>query len=144
MDDREVRRVVYEMTMRSGIPPLARDVAHVLGGREEDAFGAFKRLAETRVLVLQRDVAEILMAMPYSAVPTPFVVHAGEVRSYANCMWDALGIAAMRHIDAHIHTSCADCGDAVEIRVVRESALGEGVVHFARPVREWWNDIVFT
>jgi len=144
MDDRETRRVVYELTMRGGVPPLARDVAQVLGGSEKDVFESFRRLADAHMLVLQRDSLEILMAMPYSAVPTAFVVHAAGVRSFANCMWDALGIAATLHSDAHIHTSCADCGTAAEVRVENEKVIGEGFVHYARPVREWWNDVVFT
>ena len=144
MEDSEVRRVVYDMTMRGGTPPLARDVAQVLGTPESDVLDSFRRLASARMLVLQRDSPEILMAMPYSAVPTAFVVHAAGVRSYANCMWDALGIAATLHTDAHIHTSCADCGTAAEVRVENEKVLGEGFVHYARPVRDWWNDVVFT
>lgn len=144
MDDQEVRCLVYDMTMRSGMPPLARDVARVLGATVDDIRDSFRRLADAHMLVLQRDVPEILMAMPYSAVPTAFVVHAAGVTSYGNCMWDALGIAATLHADAHIHTSCADCGTAAEVRIEKERVIGEGLVHFACPVREWWNDVVFT
>jgi hypothetical protein len=144
MDDSEVRRVVYDMTMRGGTPPLARDVAQVLGTSQDDVVESFQRLSDAHVLVLQRDAPEILMAMPYSAVPTAFVVHANGIRSFGHCMWDALGIAAMLHADAHIHTSCADCGTAIDIRIEKEKVIGGGFVHFARPVREWWNDVVFT
>jgi hypothetical protein len=144
MIDREVRRVVYEMTMGGGTPPLSRDVAHVLGVPQSDVLESFRRLADGHILVLQRDSPEILMAAPYSAVPTPFVVHASGTRSYGNCMWDALGIAAMVNTDAHIHTSCADCGTAAEVRIEGGEVRGEGLVHFALPVREWWNDVVFT
>ncbi len=144
MDDREVRRVVYEMAMRGGSPPLARDVARVLTAAEDDVVDSFRRLAEAHIFVLQKDAPEILMAAPYSAVPTPFVVHAGGVTSYANCIWDALGIAAMLHGNAHVHTSCADCGTAYEIRVANEKVVGEGLAHFSIPARQWWNDIVFT
>src|SRR5947208_5314417 len=129
MDDREVRCVVYELTMRGGMPPLARDVAQALGMSESDVFASFRRIAEAHMLVLQRDSPEILMAMPYSAVPTAFVVHAAGARAFANCMWDALGIAAMLHADAQIHTSCADCGTAAEIRVEDERVIGEGFFH---------------
>src|ERR1051325_8552501 len=144
MDDSEVRRVIYDMTMRGGTPPLARDVAQVLGTPEDDVFASFQRLAGAHMIVLQRDSREILMAMPYSAVPTAFAVRANGIHSFANCMWDALGIPAMLHSDAHIHTSCADCGNAVDVRVENGAVIGEGLVHFARPVREWWNDVVFT
>jgi len=44
----------------------------------------------------------------------------------------------------HPFTSCADCGTAADIRIEKSAVVGEGFVHFARPVREWWNDVVFT
>jgi len=144
MDDGEVRRVIYEMAMRGGTPPLARDVAQVLGTTPEDVRSSFERLADAHIVVLQRDTREILMAMPYSAVPTALAVRANAIHAFANCMWDAFGIPAMLHADAHIHTSCADCGTAADIRIEKSAVVGEGFVHFARPVREWWNDVVFT
>jgi hypothetical protein len=144
MIDREVRRVVYEMTMRAGAPPLIADIAQVLNVPAVDVAASLQRLAEGHILVLQRDSGEILMAAPYSAVPTPFVVHAAGVRAFGNCIWDALGIAAMLHADAEIRTSCGDCGSAALLRVADEQVIGEGLVHFALPVRQWWNDVVFT
>jgi hypothetical protein len=59
-------------------------------------------------------------------------------------MWDALGIPAMLHGDAEIRASCGDCGTAAIVHVEGQEVRGEGLVHFALPVREWWNDIVFT
>ena len=144
MIDREVRRVVYEMTMGAGTPPLIDDVARVLSLSRDEAAASLQRLAEAHILVLQRDSGEILMAAPYSAVPTPFVVHAAGVRAYGNCAWDALGIAAMQHADAEIRASCGDCGSAIMVRVENEQVHGEALVHLALPVARWWNDIVFT
>ena len=144
MIDAEVRRVVYETAMRSGRIPLAEEIASALSVDRTEIVDALRRLAEAHVLVLQRDRDEILMAMPFSAVPTPFVVESGGVRAYANCMWDALGIPAMLHADATIATSCHDCGTAVTVVVADEQVTDGGLVHFALPVRQWWNDVVFT
>ena len=144
MIDAEVRRVVYETAMRGGRIPLAEEIASVLPVERGEVVEAFRRLAEAHILVLQRDRDEVLMAMPFSAVPTPFVVESGGVRAYANCMWDALGIPAMLHADATITTSCHDCGTAATLTVADEEVRDGGVVHFALPVRQWWNDVVFT
>jgi hypothetical protein len=105
---------------------------------------SFRRLAGGRILVLQRDSGEILMAPPYSAVPTPFAVETSHYATYGNCIWDALGIAAMLGIDAKIVTSCGDCGTAAEVVVEDGAVRGDGLIHFALPARQWWNDIVFT
>jgi hypothetical protein len=142
--DREVRRVIYERTLGTGRPPLAREIAPALGMSLDDVTESLCRLADAHILVLQQDVPEILMAAPWSAVPTPFVVDADGTRSFANCIWDALGIAAMHHADATITTSCGDCGTALVIRIENGTASGEGLVHFALPARQWWDDIVFT
>jgi hypothetical protein len=142
--DRGVRAQVYGMTLESGLPPKVDDVVRALSITREEVSAAFERLAAAHVLVLQPTTNEILMAAPFSAVPTPFHVKAGGLSAYGNCIWDALGIPAMLKRDAQIITSCADCGTAAEITVEANAVNGQGVLHFAVPARDWWNDIVFT
>ena len=141
--DLRVRAHVYDVTMREGTPPRVAAVASALGATEDDTRQALRRLATGRALVLQGD-DEILMANPFSAVPTPFPVTAGGRSYYGNCVWDALGIPAMLKADAVIETSCADCGTAARIEVTNGVARGDGIIHFAIPARSWWKDIVFT
>ena len=85
------------------------------------------------------------MAMPFSNLQTPFTVISDGRAYYANCAWDAFGIAALLRADARVFTTCADCGGAIE-RKISNGALTEtrGVVHVAVPVRRWWDDIGFT
>jgi hypothetical protein len=142
--DKRVRAEVYEATMRRGAPPRSSEVAEALKLDQRRVRDSFRRLAEAHVLVLQPELGEILMANPFSAVPTPFQVESSGLSAYGNCIWDALGIPAMLNADATIHTSCADCGVAIQIQVARGSVSGKGLLHFAIPAREWWNDIVFT
>ena len=140
MDER-VRFHVYDVTMREGAPPSRARLNELAG---EDVTDALHRLAAARMLVLQPDADEILMAGPFSAVPTPFRVSLPQFRTYGNCIWDALGIAATMHSDATIDTSCADCGTAAQLRIENETVIGEGFMHFALPPRTWWQDVVFT
>jgi len=142
--DAKVRAHVYELTLRRGVPPTSTEVAHTLATSRDDVVAAFSRLALAHVLVLQPDTGEILMANPFSSVPTPFRVETEEWSAYGNCIWDALGIPAMLQQDARIITSCGDCGTSAEVNVAAGRVDGEGVLHFAIPAREWWNDIVFT
>jgi hypothetical protein len=97
------------------------------------------------VLVLQNGSDEILMAAPFSSVPTPFVVRTSSQEYFANCAWDALGIPAMLREDAETVASCGCCGAAMSLTVEGgELVGGEGVIHFALPASRWWDNIAFT
>lgn len=142
MNDADVRRAIYDLTIRSGSVPSAADVAAELVSSETEVVAAFRRLAEQRIIVLEGD--SILMAAPFSAVPTSFVVRTAEQSYYANCIWDALGISPMLKTDSTISTTCPDCAHPLELSVRGTELLGDGVVHFAVPTREWWANIVHT
>jgi hypothetical protein len=142
--DFRVRRMVYEVALERGRPPLLAETAETLCTSVADVREAFRRLAAAHVLVLQPDRDEILMASPFSVVPTPFVVELGGTSCFGNCIWDALGIAAMTGQDARIKSACGDCGTAMEMTVANGALQhAEGLAHFAVPARHWWDDIVF-
>jgi len=134
MTDLDIRARIYDTLLRTGLAPAAAE----LGDRE-----ALQRLAAGRVIVLD-DAGEILMAPPFSAVPTPFLVYTSKMRAFGNCIWDALGIAAMAKSDAVIATSCGDCAASMHVDVAGGQVNGDGIMHFAIPARMWWQDIVFT
>jgi hypothetical protein len=140
MTDVEIRAFVYEVTMRTGRPPLVAE----FDAPADEVIESLKRIAAARALVMQRDRDELLMVPPFSAVATPFVAQSGGVSYYANCMWDALGVPAMLHQDAEISASCGDCGTSMDVTVESGVAHGEGLIHFALPPTQWWNDVVFT
>ena len=143
--DQQVRAFVYDQTMKTGKVPLIDDIASGLGKSRPEVVSAVKNLADAHMLVLQGETGEVLMANPFSAVPTPFLVRAGGVDYFGNCIWDAMGVPSMLRQDATIRASCGDCGTAMEL-IVRNGELqaSEGLVHFALPALKWWKDIVFT
>lgn len=139
-----VRQHIYEVTLGRGFPPALAEAAASLGVVEAEVLASFERLAAGHMLVLQPESREILMANPFSAVPTPFLVEMDAFSCYGNCIWDALGIPAMLKQNAHIRTACADCGTAMDLSVVDGRLQpAEGIIHFALPARQWWDDIVF-
>lgn len=142
--DTEVRRYVYDHLIQRGKPPSAAETAEALRSTLGDVNAAYQRLAQGRVLVLQGS-GEILMANPFSAVPTPFLVEAGNRSWWGNCIWDALGIPAMFRQDARIISGCGDCNDSMVVTVKGGSLSGaSGILHFAVPAKHWWDNIVFT
>jgi hypothetical protein len=143
--DLQTRSYIYNFCLERGQPPSIAELSAVLNTSMDQIKDALVKLAEAHMLVLQKDSGEILMANPFSAVPTGFLVETPAFSCYGNCIWDSLGIAAMLHQDVHVRTSCADCGQSIELKIVNEEVRGdESIVHFAIPARQWWDDIVFT
>jgi hypothetical protein len=143
--DLGVRALVYEVAMAAGLPPAIDEIARRLDLPQAAVVDSLERLAAARALVLQRESREVLMANPFSAVPTPFAVHANGRLYYGNCIWDALGIPAMLRTDARIDCSCGCCGESMHL-AVEGGELAEasaGIVHFAIPAHRWWQDIVY-
>ncbi len=143
--DANVRRIVYDAFISRGVAALRAEVAAQLSLPDPDIAASFERLAEGHVLVLQPESREILMANPFSAVPTSFQVTSGAKSWWGNCIWDALGIIAMIGGNGAVETSCPDCGEALTLTVEDGHLLGtEAIAHFAVPAARWWDDIVFT
>jgi hypothetical protein len=143
--DLAVRRAVYDHALRAGRPPSTVEAAQATHATTAEIRDAFERLAGAHVIVLQPESGEILMANPFSSVPTPFPVATARQSYYGNCIWDALGVAAMLGEDARISTACGCCGESLEIRLRAGAAEAPpSLIHFALPAARWWDDIVFT
>jgi DNA-binding transcriptional MocR family regulator len=141
-----VRLHVYERFVADGRPPSVDETATVLGVSRDDAEQAYRSLEQARVIVLAPGTANVWMANPLSAVPTPFRVVTDDGRSWwGNCVWDALGVLAMVGADGVVDTSCPDCGERIELRVEKERLQpADAVVHFVVPAARWWENIGFT
>ena len=145
----QVRVQVYKLFVELGRCPSKVEVGGSLQCSDSDVTAAFYELAHSHMLVLQPGSGEVLMASPFSAVPTPFLVETPEgsnLRSwYGNCIWDALGVIATLQLDGRVVTSCGCCGESMTVTVGqgKVQALPEGMVHFALPAKRWWDDIVF-
>lgn len=130
----------------AGAVPSVASTARLLGIPSSDAGASFARLAEGRAFVLVPGTQELLMAAPFAARPSGFAVrvHGNPAVIEANCVWDALGIAAMTDRDAEVDTECPCCGEMLRLEVSGDQVTGEGIVHFAVPAARWWDDIGFT
>jgi hypothetical protein len=144
--DQQVKLTIYRITADTGEIPDARQVAQYIGGADAEVIGVFKRLLAQRLLLPEPgDPTRIRMAPPFSGIPTSFPVDALGRRYYANCVWDAYGVAAALHADAVIPAQDGFTGEPLVLEV-RDSqpVLQPYVAHFAVPAAKWWDDIVFT
>ena len=150
--DLAVRQRIYDVLFEHQRVPLAAEVAAHLGCSTDDVRAAFRRMKDAHVLVLQQGDSEVLMANPFSAVPTFFIVSKEDKSWWGNCIWDALGVAAMLGGDATVTTGCADCGDEMTVLVESgqarlrggQSEQNSAIIHFSVPARKWWDNIKFT
>ena len=150
MDEREtfdwvVRGRIYATIVERGAPPTFQEVAADLGADPDRVRSAYTRLHDRHAIYLTPGAANVRMAHPFSGVPTPFRVQVGERLYWANCAWDALGIAAALDADCCIEAETGD--DAARIRLVVEASRvhgWDGVIHFALPFRRWYDDLIFT
>ena len=142
--DKAVRYYIYDYVMREGPLPTIAETSSALTRSPDEVGISFQRLADGHILVLQKGNGEILMANPFSAVPTPFLVKAGGRSYYGNCIWDAMGIPAMLKQDAFIEASCGCCSTAMNLKITNGSLEeARGLAHFAIPAAHWWDDIIF-
>jgi hypothetical protein len=143
--DVQVRRAIYDRFIAAASSISRAEVAAQLSLPEAEVVAAYNRLAEAHVLVLQPQSGQVLMANPFSAVPTAYRVISGGMQWWGNCIWDALGILAMIAQDGAVETSCPDCGEGVTLSIsAGRLSDADGIVHFAVPAAHWWDDIVFT
>ena len=142
----KVKLTIYDLTAETGRVPNSLEVARKIGIDEADVLDAFARLRVKRLLVPEPgDSSRIRMAPPFSGVATAFSVETNGKRYYANCVWDAYGIAAALHADAIIPAADGHTGEPLTLEVKRhQPVLHPYVAHFAVPAAHWWDNIIFT
>jgi hypothetical protein len=144
--DTKVKLAIYEVTAETGRIPNSREVSQKIDIDENEVLGSFGRLHAKRLLLPEPgDPTRIRMAPPFSGIPTPFPVEANEKRYYANCVWDAYGIAAALHCDAISRASDGHTGEPLTLQVKNgRPVLKPYVAHFAVPAAHWWDNLIFT
>ena len=146
MDDRDLalRNLTYGLFVELGRAPTAGETARAAGSAAGELAAGWRRLHDEHALVLDA-AGELLMANPFSAVPTPYRVLAAGGSWYANCAWDAFGICAALHAGGRIESACPDCGQPISVEVQDERPDDESLLfHCLVPAMRWWADIVFT
>lgn len=140
-----IKLVIYGHFADTGEAPTPEIVADRVESSLSDVLTAFQALQEQRVLVLDKDRKSIRMAPPFSGVVTQHTAESQGVRYYANCAWDALGIAAALRRRAIIRSTCGQSGDALVLNVSEDGPeRTQWVFHCLVPAARWWEDIVFT
>lgn len=143
--DLAVRRAILEDFAAGGVPTRA-SVMQALALDAAAVDASYRALAAAHVIVPEPSTGEVWMAMPFSAVPTEFRVVAGDRSMWANCAWDAFGVAAALDADVTFVTRCVQSDRPVRAGVRHGVAFADAgaVAHVAVPAARWWDDIGHT
>jgi hypothetical protein len=144
----DVRKYVLDHFVDYSVPPIVEQIMKRFRLDRSQAFEALQALEAARHLRLVPGTQRILMAFPFSAVATPFVVTRRNRRWYfANCAWDAVAFHAMLNEEVRIGTQCHHCAEPIAITLANGRAMATPrgpIVHLSLPASQWWNDIVNT
>jgi hypothetical protein len=141
-----VKLKIYQTIANTTQVPTAVEIASALNSPLSDVKAAFQHLNQKRLLVFEPGTTtRIRMAPPFSGIPTPFLVNVDNKSYFANCVWDALGVAAALRRNTEVITSCGYSGEPMTIKVRQGKPEPlECVIHFAVPAAKWWENIIFT
>lgn len=143
--DTRLKLAIYQHIAQTTRTPSVPEMAALTGAGEQQIQESYRRLYNNRVLVLEPDGVSIRMAPPFSGVPTQHVVRIDDKQYYANCAWDALGIAAALHSPATVLSRCEQSREPLRLQVQTDGPQPEPcVAHFAVPAALWWKDIIYT
>ena len=140
-----VRTAILKTLAETGIAPTPAEIAERLGSTVDPVLAAWNALREGRAIVTGEDGVSILMANPFSGIPTDHTFDSAGIRYYANCAWDALGIPAALGRGGTVRSSCANSGETLRLEVTDGGPEPcDWLFHSLVPAAHWWDDIVFT
>jgi Alkylmercury lyase len=147
--DAGIRLAVFETFLRDGSPPPVERLMADLHLAREDVESSLDRLDQARHLKLVPGTHRILMAFPFSAISTPYVVVLNTGRRYfANCAWDSIAFHHMLNEPIRVDSYCFECGRPISFQI-RDGQVTPGgndapLVYLGLPAAEWWKDIIST
>lgn len=140
--DRIVRAGAVELLAAGSLDPTSRELAGTTGLTVDAVTESLRRLSNEHRLVVSPEGDRVLMAHPFSSMPTDYRTQIGDRSWWASCAWDAFGILALLGDGRVVSTSP---GRTESVWTVRDGVVEpDGVVHFVVPAKSFWEDIGFT
>ncbi|OOF93323.1 hypothetical protein ASPCADRAFT_407523 [Aspergillus carbonarius ITEM 5010] len=156
---RQVRHKLFQFYLKECRPPTVMELAILCILSTAEIQQILDQLEDLHHIVQYkhdgRSPTPIAMAHPFSHLPTTFVVAQGNRRWWANCIWCALGLAAMLSpLETTIMTRSGSIGQELELTIKNDhiTCTGHGGeqlnphdcrAHFSIPPGKWWKDVRF-
>lgn len=142
----DVRYFIYQHFAETARPPALAEIGAHFAMSPVEVEAALLELDAQHALFLQEGTFDIVIANPFSGVPTDFWVDVDGQTYNANCAWDSFGvIAALGTANGRIRAHCAHTGEQLSLGVEKGEVVSAGEqVHFLVPFEQWYDDMVFT
>lgn len=144
----EVRKFIFDHFFDDATAPTLEEAMRKFGLPRKEAFDLFVGLQADHHILLVPGTQRILMANPYSAVTTPFRVHVGQKRYFANCAWDTVSMHVMLDMESMVESFCHHCAERIEISLSKGKVLSstprDPMIFLSVPVAKWYDNLVNT
>ncbi len=139
--DGQIHHAVISHVAQSGYAPTVSSLCESLDWSEERVETSLTDLSESHGIVLKPNSFDVWAIHPFSLMPTPTWVTAGELSWWANCAWCSLGIGAALGRDIRVSTRLGAHDEQLnfEIRDGR-CTTDDLLIHFPFPPTEWWKN----
>jgi hypothetical protein len=145
---RELRKYIFDRFLETTRAPLIEEIMQQFELGRDETLSRLLELQAAHHVVLLPGTQRILMANPFSNLPTPFRVSSGSTQYFANCAWDATALHVMLDREVRVSSFCHHCGDRIELDLARgrnASDRGQEVLVFlGTPVSKWYDNLVIT
>lgn len=128
-----------------GHAPSVQQLATALDASTSQVENGLQELAEYHGVVLHPHEPKVWVIHPFSLAPTNFTVQSAKGIWWGNCAWCSLGVAALLNDNVTITTSLGAHGEHTQIHIVNgELEEKELLVHFPIPMKNAWDNVVYT
>jgi len=144
---KNVRKYVMEYFLENERAPVLEEIMKEFDLSRINAGRVLQGIEKAHNLALLPGTQRILMAHPFSAIPSPFKVAIGSKRYYANCAWDSIAFHVMLSMEMRIGSYCHHCSDPISIDLndgKARSRPANPLVFLSMPAAKWWDNIVNT
>jgi hypothetical protein len=145
---KNIRKFIYLAFIEKSHAPIIEEMIEKFPITKLEAIEIFTTLNERHLIVLQPFTNRILMAHPFSNIPTCWMVKSGKKRYYANCAWDAVALHFTLHKKIEIDSFCAFCAKKINIQLKNSNFSHENpestLIAISKPASLWWDNVIDT
>jgi hypothetical protein len=144
----ELRKFVFDRFLKTARAPLVEELMQQFQMGRDEVVQRLEELQAAHHILLLPGTGRILMANPFSNLPTPFRVSSNSLQYFANCAWDAVAMHLVLNREVRVSSHCHHCGAPIEFGLNRGAGTpNEGadvVIFLGTPVSNWYENLVVT
>ena len=147
--NKDVRKFIYDHLFSFAIPPTLEKIMIKFKKDREEIIKALVSLHNDHLIVFDQKINKIMIAHPFSGIPTSFVVKSSQDRKYyATCAWDSIALHFTLEDDIEVESYCHYCNNEIRLILSNNQIVlnipEETTIHFQEHAGKWWDDIIDT